>query len=102
MPNLPRLFSRPVRTIHCVGVGGMGLGPLAIYLAGAGYEVSGEDEALTSGMRVQLVRAGVAVKSLPESCDLLVKIPMQGAVESLNASVAAGVCLFESVRRRGH
>ena len=37
-----------------------------------------------------------------ESCDLLVKIPMQGAVESLNASVAAGVCLFESVRRRGH
>ena len=37
-----------------------------------------------------------------ESCDLLVKIPMQGAVESLNASVAAGICLFESVRRRGN
>jgi len=36
-----------------------------------------------------------------ESCDLLVKIPMGGAVESLNASVAAGICLFESVRRRG-
>lgn len=35
-----------------------------------------------------------------ESCDLLVKIPMRGAVESLNASVAAGICLFESVRRR--
>lgn len=35
-----------------------------------------------------------------ESCDLLVKIPMQGQVESLNASVAAGICLFESVRRR--
>jgi 23S rRNA (guanosine2251-2'-O)-methyltransferase len=35
-----------------------------------------------------------------ESCDLLVKIPMSGAVQSLNASVAAGVCLFESVRRR--
>jgi 23S rRNA (guanosine2251-2'-O)-methyltransferase len=35
-----------------------------------------------------------------ESCDLLVRIPMQGAVESLNASVAAGICLFESVRRR--
>ena len=34
-----------------------------------------------------------------ESCDLLVKIPMGGAVESLNASVAAGICLFESVRR---
>ena len=34
------------------------------------------------------------------SCDLLARIPMQGAVESLNASVAAGICLFESVRRR--
>ena len=35
-----------------------------------------------------------------ESCDLLVKIPMRGDVESLNVSVSAGVCLFESVRRR--
>ena len=35
-----------------------------------------------------------------ESCDILVRIPMAGGVESLNASVAAGICLFESVRRR--
>jgi len=35
-----------------------------------------------------------------ESCDILVRIPMRGEVESLNVSVAAGVCLFESVRRR--
>jgi 23S rRNA (guanosine2251-2'-O)-methyltransferase len=35
-----------------------------------------------------------------ERCDLLVKIPMRGSVESLNVSVASGVCLFESVRRR--
>ena len=35
-----------------------------------------------------------------ERCDLLVRIPMRGAVESLNVSVAAGLCLFESVRRR--
>jgi len=34
-----------------------------------------------------------------ESCDLLVRIPVRGAVQSLNVSVAAGVCLFESVRR---
>ena len=34
-----------------------------------------------------------------ESCDLLVRIPMRGEVESLNVSVSAGVCLFESVRR---
>jgi 23S rRNA (guanosine2251-2'-O)-methyltransferase len=35
-----------------------------------------------------------------ENCDLLVRIPMRGEVESLNVSVSAGVCLFESVRRR--
>jgi 23S rRNA (guanosine2251-2'-O)-methyltransferase len=35
-----------------------------------------------------------------ETCDLLVKIPMAGEVDSLNVSVSAGVCLFESVRRR--
>jgi 23S rRNA (guanosine2251-2'-O)-methyltransferase len=35
-----------------------------------------------------------------ESCDLLVRVPMLGQVESLNVSVCAGVCLFESVRRR--
>jgi len=35
-----------------------------------------------------------------ESCDLLVRIPMRGEVDSLNVSVSAGICLFESVRRR--
>jgi 23S rRNA (guanosine2251-2'-O)-methyltransferase len=35
-----------------------------------------------------------------ESCDLLVKIPMRGEVESLNVSVSAGICLYESARRR--
>ena len=35
-----------------------------------------------------------------ELCDELVHIPMLGAVESLNVSVAAGVCLYETVRRR--
>ena len=35
-----------------------------------------------------------------ESCDLLVRVPMRGEVESLNVSVAAGICLFESMRRR--
>lgn len=35
-----------------------------------------------------------------ETCDQLLKIPMLGAVESLNVSVATGVCLFEAVRQR--
>ena len=35
-----------------------------------------------------------------KTCDMLVRIPMAGAVESLNVSVAAGVCLFEALRQR--
>lgn len=35
-----------------------------------------------------------------ERCDRLVRLPMRGAVESLNVSVAAGVVLYEAVRQR--
>jgi 23S rRNA (guanosine2251-2'-O)-methyltransferase len=35
-----------------------------------------------------------------KTCDELVRIPMQGSVESLNVSVASGVCLFEVLRQR--
>ena len=35
-----------------------------------------------------------------EHCDELVKIPMLGSVDSLNVSVASGMCLFETRRQR--
>ena len=35
-----------------------------------------------------------------ERCDQLVGLPMTGVVESLNVSVAAGICLYEGVRQR--
>ncbi|RYZ01442.1 MAG: 23S rRNA (guanosine(2251)-2'-O)-methyltransferase RlmB [Comamonadaceae bacterium] len=35
-----------------------------------------------------------------KTCDELVSIPMRGAVESLNVSVATGVCLYEALRQR--
>ncbi len=35
-----------------------------------------------------------------ETCDALARLPMAGTVESLNVSVATGICLFEAVRQR--
>ncbi len=46
---------------------------------------------------------GTGIRQLTaKTCDLLVKLPMRGAVESLNVSVASGVCVYEAVRQRGH
>ncbi len=36
-----------------------------------------------------------------DTCDELAAIPMHGSVESLNVSVASGICLFEARRQRG-
>jgi 23S rRNA (guanosine2251-2'-O)-methyltransferase len=35
-----------------------------------------------------------------ENCDMLVRIPMQGGVNSLNASAAGAILLYEVVRQR--
>ncbi len=67
------LFGRPVRVIHCLGVGGMGMAPLAIYLARSGWAVSGEDDALNPDVAGLLAAAGVAVGCLPGDCDLVVR-----------------------------
>ncbi len=71
----PLLFNRTVRAVHCVGVAGMGVGPLALYLAARGFRVSGEDDAMTDVMRAALVAGGVTLTEpgqLPPTCDLLV------------------------------
>jgi UDP-N-acetylmuramate--alanine ligase len=65
------LFGETVKRIHCLGVGGMGMAPLAIYMAQAGYEVSGQDDALSDEVRDVLLRNGVRLEPIPEDCDLV-------------------------------
>ena len=57
---------------------------------------------LDGALALVLGAEGAGLRQLTRnSCDELVRIPMQGAVESLNVSVASGVCLYEARRQRG-
>lgn len=88
--ELPRLFDRDIIAIHCVGVGGMGVGPLAIYLAQLGFRLSGEDDGMTAEMKRHLERAGVALTSpggVPVVCDLV--LTSSAIAPSHPAAVAA-------------
>ena len=54
-------------------------GPIAIVIGSEGFGMS------------RLVK---------ENCDILVKIPMKGKITSLNASVSAGIVMYEIVKQR--
>lgn len=56
---------------------------------------------LTSPVAIALGAEGSGLRRLTkEKCDFLVKLPMLGVVESLNVSVASGICLYEALRQR--
>lgn len=56
---------------------------------------------LTAPLVLVMGREGAGLgKGMERRCDHFVSLPMQGAVSSLNVSVATGVCLYEAVRQR--
>jgi 23S rRNA (guanosine2251-2'-O)-methyltransferase len=56
---------------------------------------------LTTSFAIVLGAEGKGIRRLvAEQCDELVSLPMLGSVNSLNVSVAAGVCVYEAMRQR--
>jgi 23S rRNA (guanosine2251-2'-O)-methyltransferase len=76
----------------------------------AGYQVIGlageatesiYDTELTGRIALVFGAEGEGMRRLTrERCDALVRLPMEGSVESLNVSVACGVCCYEALRQR--
>jgi 23S rRNA (guanosine2251-2'-O)-methyltransferase len=83
-------------------VGYQEAGLFAVGLAADGAETVGGLE-LADGPLVLVVGSeGRGLSRLvAQRCDVLARIPMPGAAESLNAGVAAGIALYEVARRRG-
>ncbi len=56
---------------------------------------------LTGPIAFVLGAEGTGMRQLTaKNCDVLVRLPMRGAVESLNVSVTSGICLYEALRQR--
>ncbi|MEW6624978.1 MAG: 23S rRNA (guanosine(2251)-2'-O)-methyltransferase RlmB [Bacillota bacterium] len=70
-----------------------------------GCEASGDKFIYEADLRIPLVLViggeGKGIGRLvKDNCDILVKLPMMGRINSLNASAAAAVCLYEALRQR--
>ena len=56
---------------------------------------------LSGGLALVFGAEGRGLRPLVRrTCDDLVSIPLEGTVESLNVSVAAGVLVYEAIRQR--
>ena len=59
------------------------------------------DEDLTGNVAIIIGSEGFGMSRLvKEKCDFLIKIPMKGKITSLNASVSAGIVMYERVRQK--
>ncbi|GMU44901.1 MAG: 23S rRNA (guanosine(2251)-2'-O)-methyltransferase RlmB [Xanthomonadales bacterium] len=75
-----------------------------VWVGGAAGEAQGSiyDADLRGPSAIVMGSEGEGLRELTrKTCDYLWRIPIAAGVESLNVSVAAGVCLFEAVRQRG-
>ncbi|MGH8150107.1 MAG: 23S rRNA (guanosine(2251)-2'-O)-methyltransferase RlmB [Steroidobacteraceae bacterium] len=85
-----------VRTLKLLKQAGLWLFAAAADAPRTAYEAD-----LSGGAVLVLGAEGAGLRQLTrETCDVSVRLPQLGAVESLNVSVAAGMLLYEAVRQR--
>lgn len=73
-----------------------------------GTDVAAHDDIYDRGADVLSGSVGIVIgnenkgmgRLISQKCDVLLKLPMSGKLNSLNASVAAGVVMYEVLRRR--
>ena len=59
------------------------------------------DQDLTGPIAIVIGNEGKGMgEKVKKNCDFLVKIPMNGKIQSLNASVSAGIVIYEVVKQR--
>ena len=59
------------------------------------------EENLKGSIAIVIGNEGEGMSRLvKENCDVLLKIPMKGKITSLNASVSAGIVMYEAVKQR--
>lgn len=90
----------PIPSVEALKVGLMkkGIRLLAAHLMG---EKAPWEADLSLGVALLIGNEGAGLsKEAAQAADLLVKIPMPGQAESLNAGIAAGMLLYEAIRQR--
>ncbi len=106
-PTVRKVASGAAETVPYIQVSNLArtlqeLKDRGIWLYGAAGEAQDSiyDKKLERPLALVLGAEGKGLRRLTRDlCDFLVKIPMMGTVDSLNVSVATGICCFEVVRQ---
>ncbi len=70
--------------------------------AEAGSDIKPTDLDMTGGVAIVMGSEGSGLRrTVKDTCDSIVSLPIRGKVNSLNASVAAGIMFYEVLRQRG-
>ncbi|HSX21097.1 MAG TPA: 23S rRNA (guanosine(2251)-2'-O)-methyltransferase RlmB [Gammaproteobacteria bacterium] len=107
-PVVRKVASGAADTIPIVQVSNLAramrdLQELGVWIVGtaADCEQSIYEQDFTGASAIVLGAEGTGMRQLTaKHCDFLANLPMLGQIESLNVSVAAGICLYEAVRQR--